>query len=248
MARARAASGSAPAAVLASTGKSEADGSPGEAASTNRQEREQMNPQIRRPGMFSLFSTRSERTHAVTMTASPTTSPSQDNNPSSSSPGSQPTENLAPPDQPSLEERSLSTASVASATPSSGPTSAGEDSLPRPGHNCSNPNHRAARGAVLGEAVSGVVIGSRPRPPVSFGAPAVPSVPVSPLLVLPDPALPPAPTRPPPPVPPFRPVPAAPLPPAIPVRNPDRLESVSPAPSGHAGDDKKMPAAEKQEK
>ncbi|KAK0741780.1 hypothetical protein B0T21DRAFT_381562 [Apiosordaria backusii] len=215
------------------------NGSPAEAASTDRQEgeRTQINPQTRRPGMFSLFPTRSERTKAANMTASPTTSPSQGNKLSSSSPGSQPTETLAPPGLTSLEERSLSAASVASA-PSSGSVSAGEDSLPRPGHNWSNPNRRAARSAInpgasttiLGGTFSSVVVGSRPRPSVSSGVFAAPPVPVSLSPVVPDPASPPAPTRPPPPVPPSRSAPAAPLPPPIPARNPARLGQASPAP------------------
>lgn len=111
----------------------EATGSPGEAASTDRQERVQINPHTRSPGMYSLFPTKSNR-FAVTMTASSTASPSQGKALSSSpSLGSQPTENLAPPGRPSLEERSLSAASVASAAPSSASVSAGEESLPRPG-------------------------------------------------------------------------------------------------------------------
>ncbi|KAK0670047.1 hypothetical protein QBC41DRAFT_390588, partial [Cercophora samala] len=228
----------------------EAAGSPGKAASTDRQERVQINPHTRRPGMYSLFPTRSERRAAVTMTASPSTSPSQGkalSSPSSSL-GSQPTENLAPPGLPSLEERSLSVASVASAAPSSSSVSAGEDSLPRPGHNWANPNLRAARGAVLGGAVSGVVVGSRPRPSLSGGVLAAPSLPVSLPPVSPGPVSPPAPTRPPPPVPPSRPPPAVPSPPFVPARNPARLGQASPAPSGSAGDDKKNLAAEKKRK
>ncbi|KAK4204790.1 hypothetical protein QBC40DRAFT_261401 [Triangularia verruculosa] len=229
----------------------EADGSPGEAASTDRRGgREQINPQKHRPGMFSLFPTRSNAA-AVKMTASPTTttSPSQGSSSSSSPlPGSRP-ENLASPGLPS----SVSSVSVASAAPPSAPVSAGEASslgsaghlepnnpfgYPAPPpfrHNWANPNRRAARGAVLSGTLSGVVVGSRPRPSVSasLGVTAVPFLP---------PRL-PVPTGPPPPVPP----PSRP-PPPIPVRNPARLGSASPAASRSAGDDEKTPAAENEKK
>ncbi|KAK4667017.1 hypothetical protein QC763_305428 [Podospora pseudopauciseta] len=198
--------------------------------------------------MYSLFPTKSNR-FAVTMMASSTASPSQGNALSSSpSLGSQPTENLAPPGRPSLEERSLSAASVASAAPSSASVSAGEESLPRPGHNWANPNRRAARGSVLGGAVSGVVVGSRPRPSLSGGVLAVPYLPFSLPPVLPGPVSPPAPTRPAPPAPPSRPPPAVPSSPAIPARNPARLGPASPAPSGSARDDKKTHGVKKEEK